>query len=342
MVPGNYSTHAIEDLMEMMNVLEGAHPKFAKDKKTHLLVKRLLETGEKFLLPEGGRLIDYDAGAEGLENLRLPFPIVVIEYPVSLSDEGKGSEDTGGGEVSSKRIIIAHDFEKANGKKSLAVYVLGYIDRWKAWAMGPAILVYEYGSVIEMVSLDEAPSGSMNKGVRERLVDDMKKRKSTKIPLFRCQVLIGCPRTFDKLREKNGWSEEKMEQELLWEMTGDLGIIVELANVLNCSNVETVSTFPSEALNKKRKKKGKIPFFSFRVLTIKPGKTVIRNSRGELEERRVSPRQHLRRGHIRRLDSEHYKEKRGQRIWIQPQLIGDLGKGVVEKDYRVERMAYFG
>jgi len=80
-------------------------------------------------------------------------------------------------------------------------------------------------------------------------------------------------------------------------------------------------------LNKKRQAKGKQPFFSYKVLQL-------------LEERRevgktgaggssVSPRMHLRRGHLRRLESKV--------VWVRPAMVNaGVNTGAVLKDYAVQ------
>lgn len=106
-------------------------------------------------------------------------------------------------------------------------------------------------------------------------------------------------------------------------------ILTEMAaaiEVFSCSNIETIEHKPSEALNKSRIKKKKIPFFSYHTLHIK--NTVSKTDKTSSTTTHASPRLHLRRGHIRRLTN-------GSRIWVTQCLVGDKSKGFVGKDYRI-------
>jgi hypothetical protein len=106
-------------------------------------------------------------------------------------------------------------------------------------------------------------------------------------------------------------------------------VVVELLCFLACSNAE-ISTEPNnrEKLNAKRLKKGKPPFYSYKVLTIAQNDGS--SSRGITGNGR-SPRVHLRRGHIRRLAD--------RTVWVNSAVVGDKSKGLVNKDYAVSEMA---
>lgn len=104
-------------------------------------------------------------------------------------------------------------------------------------------------------------------------------------------------------------------------------VILNFLAALNCSNAESVDDIlPPEKLNKSRIKKGKTPFFSYKVLTInsqKDNAPFNSNSKGS----HSSPRIHLRRGHIRKLESK--------TVWVNACVVGDKKKGAVNKDYQV-------
>ena len=64
---------------------------------------------------------------------------------------------------------------------------------------------------------------------------------------------------------------------------------------------------------------------------IKDGKEVIEPTAPRQEAKggtHASPRQHDRRGHLRRLKS-------GKNVWVKPHKVGDPSKGVVFHDYRI-------
>lgn len=96
---------------------------------------------------------------------------------------------------------------------------------------------------------------------------------------------------------------------------------------LACKNVaaEVSDQAPPAVVNAKRERNGKSRIFDTHTL-------VVRVNKGTGEARGATgghapPRQHLRRGHIRRLP--------GGNIWVQSCVVGDAANGFLRKDYRV-------
>lgn len=101
-------------------------------------------------------------------------------------------------------------------------------------------------------------------------------------------------------------------------------VVLGFCSLVNCANIGTDIVPAPLALNKKRALKQKEPFYSYRVLTIGPGK------KGEglsFSGHHASPRMHLRRGHIRHLEDKS--------VWVRHCIVGNPDKGVVEKAYAV-------
>lgn len=95
--------------------------------------------------------------------------------------------------------------------------------------------------------------------------------------------------------------------------------------ILGCANVQTVDHDAPAALNKKRARAGKFPILTHKTLVVVAD--AARTARVDRGGTSSSPRVHLRRGHIRRLDEV-------RRVWVQPCVVGSK-HGVVTKDYRV-------
>jgi hypothetical protein len=94
---------------------------------------------------------------------------------------------------------------------------------------------------------------------------------------------------------------------------------------LKCTNTKTIENHPPAKLQKKRKKQGKVPLFSYHTLHLDiPNK---KNNGESLGGTHASPRLHLRRGHIREYQP-------GKFCWVQPCMVGDPEKGFVGKDYQ--------
>lgn len=112
------------------------------------------------------------------------------------------------------------------------------------------------------------------------------------------------------------------EQEFALRVTN---VILNMMAALECSNSGTADIPASNMLNKKRIKKGKQPFFDYKVLTIDT-KANSSKQKGGLSNGSTK-RVHLRRGHIRRLADK--------TVWVNPCVVGDKSKGMITKDYKV-------
>lgn len=110
-----------------------------------------------------------------------------------------------------------------------------------------------------------------------------------------------------------------------------IGIVSCAIEVFSCSNVFTIEHAPAKFINTKRKAKGKVPLFSYRTLHIRVDEDARKINRWN-KTSHESPRLHLRRGHIRRLQG-------GERIWVRAHLVGDKSKGFTHNDYIVHPAA---
>lgn len=95
--------------------------------------------------------------------------------------------------------------------------------------------------------------------------------------------------------------------------------------VINRYHTTFEDVAPPERLNRKRLKRGKVPLFTYKVLTIGKKKRKSANQGGT----HASPRSHLRRGYYR-------TSRNGVRHWVQPCMVKGETDGFVHKDYKVE------
>lgn len=105
-------------------------------------------------------------------------------------------------------------------------------------------------------------------------------------------------------------------------------ILIGFLNALACSNVK-IDRSPAKKEGKKIK--SALPFDAYHILTIDIGKNGddIQGIGGAHR----SPREHLRRGHVRRLMD-------GRRIWVNAAVVGARkGAGVITKDYKIKTRA---
>lgn len=106
----------------------------------------------------------------------------------------------------------------------------------------------------------------------------------------------------------------------------EIGALLCMLNVLSCKNVHIEQSHPGKVRAAMAAgKKGALPFDSYHVLMIDSPKADDGSSGAGSSHR--SPREHLRRGHIRRLGD-------GRRIWVNATVVAaGRGAGVVTKDY---------
>lgn len=104
--------------------------------------------------------------------------------------------------------------------------------------------------------------------------------------------------------------------------------LISFLNALECSNVGIESMPPRKV---KKKAKDALPFDTYHVLVINQRGQSAANDAKHGAHR--SPREHLRRGHIRRLHD-------GRKIWINATVVAaGRGAGVVTKDYAFQKAA---
>lgn len=92
-------------------------------------------------------------------------------------------------------------------------------------------------------------------------------------------------------------------------------------NILQCSNVHIKRSEPKHT---GKKVKAALPFDTYHILTVDVAKGEAGTGAATGSHR--SPREHLRRGHIRRLQD-------GRRIWVNATIVAAGSGGVVTKDY---------
>lgn len=107
----------------------------------------------------------------------------------------------------------------------------------------------------------------------------------------------------------------------LTDYSDEVGALLCFLNVMNCSNVHVDRSEPKHA---KKHVKTALPFDTYHILTIG---TPVQSGTVSISGGSRFPREHLRRGHIRRLSD-------GRTIWINATVVAaGRGAGKVTKDY---------
>lgn len=114
-------------------------------------------------------------------------------------------------------------------------------------------------------------------------------------------------------------------EETAFELNEDIGAIQNLCTMLGLNNVKQREVNPSEALNRKRKKRGNLPLYSYHILEV-DGERWEGEHLGANTGRGV--RSHFRRGHIRRLSKD-------RAVFVRATMVKGSVRGFVDKDYNV-------
>jgi hypothetical protein len=264
--PLNYCRQMVRQFRDLLAV-----PGFSGDAHRLGQMIDLAGASHKFLMPDGGRLLD-DLEFRGIdddETLRLPMPFVALEWHIG----GRNAPPKQGESACPKRILFAREGDD------------GVI------RCTPVIWLQENGTWVPMYDF-----GIPMRGALGAVVDSPLGPQRSIKPLFS--------------RPTSQFNVADYEDEI--------GCIIGFLNALRCSNVSS-DRMVSSAKSAQQAHK----FDSYHILTIdSPSGKVGAGGQGHR-----SPREHLRRGHIRRLQT-------GSRIWVNATVVAaGRGAGVVTKDY---------
>lgn len=148
------------------------------------------------------------------------------------------------------------------------------------------------------------------------------------------KLLAALPKAITHLFKKHG--KDRIYHDAREIIGAEALPMMEMCEALTCSNVKIETLQKESRANKKRRKKGKLPLYETKILTVDVhGERRIaalgEDGSGESHSKR-SPRQHLRRGHIRRLQSD-------KRVWVQSCVVGARRDGYIDKRYELTRGA---
>ncbi len=329
----NYCAHAIEDLRELEAILRGTAPESAR------VFRRLidmLQHSVKFILPNCCNLIDPDELRQAhLDLTRLPFPCVAFEAPWEKED---GIEQLGEFQQTpaTKRIALCWEagpeYELLPGLNSIlnafpegGVFIVPIYwgpehRRWTV-ALGGTFLPYE-NSVQDLKLEESLPASRIAHAAA--IEAGLAKPKAKQ---FRAEPFYLLPEFYEKTLVAYGGNREKAYAQIMLDSRDETMMLVQACSVINCANVTTAEVGPPAALNKKRQEKGKQPFFSYKVLQLSDERREA--GKGGDGGNHASPRMHLRRGHLRRLES--------RVVWVRPAMVNaGTNTGVVLKDYAVQ------
>jgi hypothetical protein len=234
------------------------------------IMANLLKHSQKFMLPYSGIVFEDEYFNAIGEELRLPYPIVALEYESLVTFSSHGGE----GEV--RNVVIAAEIDEA-------IHITRCIEgipNKKGWCVSDEFMV-------------------------------------KKTDLERHNKQLSCV--------VNAPYADKKELDL--NQMQSLAVLLSFLNVLQCSNVHTERLQPKKTFVGQGAKRGDvIPFDSYHILSI-DNKEHNKDTQQHGGTHR-SPREHLRRGHIRRLQD-------GRCIWINSVVVNPGIGYSVRKDYEL-------
>lgn len=332
--PLNYCAHAIEDLKQQQAQIRRFAPVSA-DVIARLIA--MLQLSVKFLLPNRADLVaPEDIRQSHIDLVRLPYPCVAFEAPwegdtALVQRDGAFQEHT-----STKRIALCWEpdprFELLPGLYKIlehfpdgGVFVMPiyWVADTNSWNLPTGGSFFPYANKLERKRAnDELPMPSQLARaalVQAGLATD-KTAESIVEPFF---IL---PEIFDIALGHLGGDRSKVFAQILLDSRDEVMALVKACSVINCANVGTATIDPMAAINKKRLVNGKQPFFSYKILQLTDERQEARM--GGAGGHHASPRMHLRRGHLRQLETKV--------VWVRASMVNaGSPRGVVQKDYAV-------
>jgi len=251
-----------------------------------------IHTSVHFAIPDGGKIINDDLRGLDGQMLGLPYEQTVIEF----HDEGKKVVlYLMLGEKSLWSEKWGKKFPKPDCEKC-GVWIMECKEG--LWRLNPHAVTFRYN-----VEYNASEYKILNNEIHAN------------------SLLVDCFATSDiTLTEKEKAQSMSMAKKCLF-------VVFELIEALSCANVATEVLEKTDLKkNKKRIKAGKLPLYETRVLVVKTPQNIKKCQFGG-GGTHASPRQHLRRGHIRRLPSGN--------VWVNSCVVGDPRKGRINKSYQV-------
>jgi hypothetical protein len=318
--PLNYAASAIADIKGKLSAFG------ARDQAVLKELVAQIERSVHFSVPDNGRIFsDGFKGIRGCE-VRLPFGEITIEYFVSKKEQDPGLFHA------PRRLIVA-SMERT---EEFAEKIKSYPIPMEV----PGDVTSEYLiKVVSVCDLDMGHGFVPMYGCYCILCSGWDDYGGTNIkPILEYQGdnpgVVGFPIVFlpdfsVKMFETVDGDVNRFWQCLCTDVAAETAVTMELCEALTCSNVGiTTIQKVKTGVNERRVRDGKLPLYEVKALEIiatgREGRKEVMY--GNVHEGRSGPRQHLRRGHIRRLED-------GKKVWVSSCVVGDRGR--IDKTYSV-------
>jgi hypothetical protein len=334
--PFNYCTHAIDDLKRTAKEARSRGVEITASRIETLI--EMLSVAPKFLLPNCAELIDTDNVRDThLDLLRLPYPVTVFEAPWQKDEAFPLATVAGVREsLSTRRIALCWEMNASKFPFSsirelpilrqhypeggIFVYPIYYSDEHKSWNPGTG------GTFVPREF--RIPENHPPTRMTEMLLEVKERAGRLNRNAFRhfAEPFVLMDEIFQFTVAQSHGDTDAALARVSYDANDEVQMTIQACAVLNCANVQTIDVRPKPAMNARRSALGRAPFYSYKVLQLNPGKATA--NAADIGSTHASPRTHLRRGHIRRLESKV--------TWVRPSVV-NLGseQGTVAKDYRL-------
>ena len=291
--PLDYLRKAVPALNKLHKELEKKHPKYVAHAKDVVLSA---QQAVKFVMPANGQI--FESKLTGLpEILNLPYEKIVIEY--ECINQGGVAERLFGEQAvvpARKRIVYAEQQAKTVVIASIVAFQKQDMDFWQ---VQPFFCVWRHSK--------DVPA---NVPVKHPL-------DTEGIEIDQVRVMY-----LDMGGVAKEFFGDTWEQHAYADMADEVGAVLALIEALTCKNV-TLEALPVKK-NKCAQMRGALPYDEYHTLVIN---SKLRQLSEEGEGTHRSPREHLRRGHIRRLPAGN--------VWVNSTIVNAGNHGRVHKSYEV-------
>ena len=313
-VPLNYSRKAIPDMEFCADAYQHSGNKNLSSISN--AIGSLLSVGEHFIMPENGRYSDNpQMGQETLDLFNLPYPVTIAEFSMAADNI---RDDFHVFSVP-KRISVAFE---VNTDVSIGADIFDNygLSNLSGWLKDPGAVIWPIDWSPDIGRWGPSYCGmfvsygqELMSPTDESLIPWQELGWSSKKAGCVCSPIVPDDPV---IRSAN-----LTPAQILSDTNTEVVSMFELCTVLNCKNIRT-EKISQQRLNKKRVKKGKPPYFDYHVLRVE--KQGGKHSKSVTKSDRNSPRTHMRRGHIRRLQSG--------AVWVSNSIVNP-GNGFIDKDY---------
>ena len=304
----------------------------AMDQKRTRTCAELIEKAVHFALPDFGMVLNADLKGLAGVNLRLPYPLVTLEYFVPYKpDMLKERTPT----YSAKRIVILEEFTRDQIEVVRAPFVEKDMEFFSALADPKGLdgdnFVF-FACACEIRGLWQTmgatwlfPCENWYHGRSADGAHSVAGHVGVMLPDYATQLV-------------KEYGSRRARDTLQIDIEGEMRAAMEFIEAMSCRNItsETHEPGAKQAVNDRRARQGKPPLNETKRLIIDP-RWFESHYKGPVQgsaDGRASPRQHLRRGHFRRI---RWGTPEQEQIWIFPTVVGDPQRGTIEKTYQVGR-----